>query len=116
MRRRTYPLGDIVDSSPAYSSSTNTVYVGANDGMLHGINAATGKVLFSYVPAGVDVGALASLSSTSYTHRYFVDGQIDVSTSATNSSKNILIGALGRGGKGVYSLDVTTPATMSDNR
>ncbi|RNK74704.1 PQQ-binding-like beta-propeller repeat protein, partial [Xanthomonas vasicola] len=39
LRNRTSLLGDIVSSSPAYSSDTNTVYVGANDGMLHAFDA-----------------------------------------------------------------------------
>jgi len=114
LRQRAYPFGDIVDSSPAYVADTNTVYVGANDGMLHGINAATGQVLFSYVPAGLDFAELSKLSSTDYLHHYFVDGQIDV-TSRTDqgNNKNILVAALGRGGKGVFALDVTSPTTMA---
>lgn len=112
LRRRAYPIGDITDSAPAYVADTNTVYIGANDGMLHGLDAGTGKVLFSYVPAGLDFSQLSTLSSTSYVHHYFVDGQIDVSPTSVTPSKNILIGALGRGGKGVFSLDVSTPTSM----
>ena len=119
LRRRAYPIGDIVNSSPAYVEDTRTVYIGANDGMLHAINADSsdaanrGKVLFSYVPKGIDYTALASLSSTSYEHRHFVDGQIDVTSRALQgSNRNILVGALGRGGRGVFALDVTTPTAM----
>jgi len=68
LRKRVHPVGDIVDSSPAYVAGTNTVYIGANDGMLHGIDASNGKVLFSYMPKGLDYAALANLSSTSYDH------------------------------------------------
>ncbi|MFT3669120.1 MAG: PilC/PilY family type IV pilus protein [Pseudoxanthomonas sp.] len=119
LRRRTNPVGDIVNSSPAYSEDTKTVYIGANDGMLHAINADSadttnrGKVLFSYVPKGIDYTAMASLSATAYEHRYFVDGQIDVISRANQGNgKNILLAALGRGGRGVFALDVTTPASM----
>lgn len=118
LRKRAYPIGDIVDSSPAYVADTKTVYIGANDGMLHAINAdsssaSRGKVLFSYVPKGIDFAAMANLSSTSYDHRYFVDGQMDVISQANQgNNKNILVGALGRGGRGVFALDVTTPASM----
>lgn len=113
LRTRAYPIGDIVDSSPAYVDDSKTVFVGANDGMMHGIDAKTGKVLFSYVPKGLDFTSLATLSSQSYEHRYFVDGQIDViSREKQGSGKNILIGALGRGGRGVFALDVTNPASM----
>lgn len=113
LRARAWPIGDIVDSSPAYVEDTKTVYVGANDGMLHGIDTSNGKVLFSYVPKGLDFSAMASLSSTSYDHRYFVDGQIDVISKANQGNgKNILVAALGRGGRGVFALDVTNPSSM----
>ncbi|WP_162313453.1 pilus assembly protein [Pseudoxanthomonas yeongjuensis] len=116
LRKRAWPIGDIVDSSPAYVEDTKTVYVGANDGMLHGINTDTGKVLFSYVPKGIDFAAMANLSATSYDHRYFVDGQIEViGRSNQGSNKNILVGALGRGGRGVFALDVTNPGSMDVN-
>jgi type IV pilus assembly protein PilY1 len=123
LRRRASPVGDIVNSSPAYSEDTKTVFIGANDGMLHAINADSsdaanrGKVLFSYVPKGLDYTALASLSATAYEHRYFVDGQIDVISRANQgNSKNILVAALGRGGRGVFALDVTTPAAMTTSK
>jgi len=91
LRKRAWPIGDIVDSSPAYVEDTGTVYVGANDGMLHGIDTDTGEVLFSYVPRGIDFAAMASLSATSYEHRYFVDGQIEVISQANQGhGKNIL--------------------------
>lgn len=113
LRKRAWPIGDIVDSSPAYADDTGTVYIGSNDGMLHGIDAANGQVLFSYVPKGVDFAAMANLSSTTYEHRYFVDGQIDVITKNNQKNgKDILVGALGRGGRGVFALDVSTPDRM----
>lgn len=119
LRKRAHPIGDIVNSSPAYVEDTKTVYIGANDGMLHAINADSadtanrGKVLFSYVPKGIDYAAMASLSATTYDHRYFVDGQIDVIGRANQgNNKNILVGALGRGGRGVFALDVTSPTAM----
>ena len=114
LRARAYPIGDIVDSSPSYSTDTSTVYVGANDGMMHAIDATNGKVLFSYIPKGMKAADLKTLSSTEYAHRYFMDGQIDVVTrSRQGYGKNILIGAPGRGAKGVFALDVTSPSTMS---
>ena len=114
LRKRAYPIGDIVDSSPAYDASTGTVYVGANDGMLHAINAANGQVRFSYMPKGLDFAALANLSSTSYDHHYFVDGQIDIARIEGNGNQytNVLVGALGRGGRGVFGLNVTAPASI----
>lgn len=114
LRKRAYPIGDIVNSSPAYMASTNTVFIGANDGMLHGIDASNGEVLFSYVPKGIDFAAMANLSSTSYSHRFFMDGQIDVRAlnANGNNTNDILVAALGRGGRGVFALDVSDPDTM----
>lgn len=117
LRKRAYPLGDIVDSSPAFVGDTGTVYVGANDGMMHAVRVSDGKILFSYVPKGLDFAEMATLSAPEYEHRYFVDGQIDVTTRATQGNgKNILVGALGRGGRGVFALDVTDPTSMGTSK
>lgn len=122
-RTRDHLLGDIVNSSPAYVKDTDSVYIAANDGMLHGFNASTGVEQFAYVPLGISLPNLKTLSDPAYTHRYFADGAIVVSTRrqttgssnfiAPNNNKNILVGALGRGGKGVFALDVTTPTAMT---
>ncbi|MCL7714192.1 pilus assembly protein [Stenotrophomonas mori] len=112
LRNRTSMLGDIVNSSPAYVPETNTVYVGANDGMLHAFNAGNGKELFAYVPSILNWNNLSSLSRGDYAHRYFVDGPVVVSRRNVTPGKNILVGALGRGGKGLYALDVTNPGSV----
>ncbi|HQY49405.1 MAG TPA: PilC/PilY family type IV pilus protein [Thermomonas sp.] len=103
-------LGDIVGSSPAYVADTDTLYVGANDGMLHAFNAADGKELFAYVPNLLDFSNLAQISRGDYEHKFFVDGPVVVTNRKLTPSKNLLVGALGKGGKGLYGLDVTTPA------
>lgn len=112
LRDRDTVLGDIVNSSPMYVKDTETIFVGANDGMLHAFNALTGAERFAYVPGGIDIGRLATLSSPQYAHEYFVDGPIVVSSRSTTPGKNYLVGTLGRGGKGVYALDVTNPASF----
>jgi len=118
LRDRTYPIGDIVNSTPAYSNDTKTVYVGANDGMLHAISDKSdgGKVLFSYIPGGVDMATLSTLSAPKYEHRFFVDGSIDVMPKAHHGSRTVLLAAMGRGGRGVFSLDVTDPEKMSSTQ
>lgn len=113
LRNRTSVLGDIVGSSPAYVKDTNSLYVGANDGMLHAFDAATGSELFAYVPSIISFSNLSTLSRPDYAHRFFVDGPVAVSTRALTPNKNILVGSLGRGGKGLYSLDVTNPGSFS---
>lgn len=120
LRDRDTLLGDIANSSPMYVAESETIFVGANDGMLHAFAAdkrrapskvVGGQELFAYVPAGIDFAALATLSDPQYSraHRYFVDGPVVVSTRAQAGGKNILVGSLGRGGKGLFALDVTDP-------
>lgn len=115
LRDRESLIGDIVNSSPFYVAESNTLYIGANDGMLHAIDAATGTVLFSYVPGGVNVASLATLSDPDYQHRFFVDGGIDVTSLSQGQGKNLLVASLGRGGKGVFGLDVTAAATATSS-
>jgi len=140
LRTRTEILGDIVNSSPvfvgkpnpdlysgatfrgasAYASfvtnqatRTSAVYVGANDGMLHGFNATNGSELYAYVPKGAITDKLRSYTDSEYDHRYFVDGEIAVAdVYISNSWKTVLIGTMGRGGPGVFALDVTDPTSV----
>ncbi|WP_233398631.1 PilC/PilY family type IV pilus protein [Luteimonas sp. MC1828] len=112
LRNRNNLLGDIIGSSPAYAQDTNTIYIGANDGMLHAINAANGNELFAYIPGIINWNQLGNLSRPEYGHRYFVDGPIVVTTHQQTPDENILVGALGKGGKGLFALDVTNPSTF----
>jgi type IV pilus assembly protein PilY1 len=116
LRNRNHLLGDIIGSSPAYvpgtGGSAGTVYIGANDGMLHAFDAANGNELFAYIPGIINWHNLASLSRPDYGHRYFVDGPIVVSSRQQTPNQNILVGALGKGGKGLFALDVTNPSTF----
>lgn len=100
------------------------LYVGANDGMLHGFSAEDGRELMAYVPTGV-YSHLRSYTRPDYSHRYFVDGQaftgdVDISGNGTASNAGrlaewhtYLVGALGGGGRGYFVLDVTTPLTTA---
>lgn len=115
LRSRTSLLGDIIHSSPHYVKDSDTLYVGANDGMLHAFDGADGKEVFAYVPRGVSMARLKELSSPDYGHHYYVDGPVVVSdrgltvTTSYPQGRNILVGTLGHGGKGVFGLDVTDP-------
>lgn len=115
LRDRDSLLGDIANSSPMYVKESETIYVGANDGMLHGFDALTGAELFAYVPAGISFSDLGTLSDPQYSpsHRYFVDGPVVVSSTSQTPGMNYLVGSLGRGGRGVYGLDVTTPTNFT---
>jgi type IV pilus assembly protein PilY1 len=114
LRSRSWVLGDIVNSSPFYTRDTDTIYVGSNDGMLHAFDADSGDELFAYVPGGIDLTALSGLSNPRYEHAYFVDGPIVVSSLLQTPDHNYLVGALGRGGKGLFALDVTAPDSFDE--
>ncbi len=104
------------------SSRAPMVYVGANDGMLHGFDAATGAEKIAYVP-NLIYDNLAMLSDVTYpsNHRYFVDGSAKVGdvyygTDATHPENNwhtLLVGSLRKGGKGLFALDITSPTSSN---
>ena len=115
--RTTHVLGDIVHSSPYFVKDNNTVFVGANDGMLHAFNATTGVEAFAYIPSQM-LSRLKKLSEIDYgssanPHQYFVDGDIAVSSTAQTTGHNYLVSTLGQGGKGIFGLDVTTPGSFA---
>lgn len=113
LRNRDSAMGDVVNSSPVYSADTDTLYIGSNDGFLHAVSATNGKERFAYAPAGIDYSDLGTLASPDYVHKFFVDGQIAISTRKQTPDKNLLVAALGRGGKGVFALNVTTPGSFT---
>lgn len=90
------------------------LYVGGNDGMLHGFESDTGKEVFAYIPSAV-IQNLNKLSGQNYKggqHQYFVDGSPvvrDVYFDNTKGWRTVLIGTLRAGGKALFALDVTDP-------
>lgn len=139
LRERRSRQGDIVNSSvwyvgaPAsnygfdsYASFARThksrnpmIYVGGNDGMLHGFSALDGEEKIAYVPKGV-IPNLAQLTSPSYNHLYYVDGSpftgdVNWGTTATPDWRTLLVGSLGAGGKGYFILDVTRPGSTDNS-
>lgn len=121
MRIRNYVLGDIIHSRPYYvadpvdpNNPTNprypTVFVGANDGMLHAINANDGSERWAYVPSMLlskMVNLAKPYGGVSNPHDYFVDGQINIgSIDVSGTPRRILVGMLGAGGKGIYAINI----------
>ena len=109
-----YKTQDIADGGQA--DRAGRVYVGANDGMLHVFDAATGNEVYAYIPSMV-IGNLAKLAADPFTHNYFVDGELsggdadfdaDLEDEVTDWH-TMLVGGLGSGGKGLFALDVTNP-------
>lgn len=112
LRNRSSLLGDLVHSSPNYDAITDTVYVSANDGMLHAFNGTSGVEVFAYIP-GTILANLKSLTLPSYEHKFFVDGDITVAgKSTTFLDETYLVATFGRGAKGLFGLDITDPATF----
>ena len=133
-RVRNTLMGDIVHSSPVFEKSLelsspvynkNFIYVGANDGMLHAFELTTagsgdsllvtGEELFAYVPSFVHEN-LVYLTETAMIHKYFVDLTPTVVSGigllGGAAVETLLVGGLGKGGKGFYALDVTDPTAM----
>lgn len=103
-------------------SRTPMLYVGGNDGMLHGFSAVDGTEKLAYAPRGV-LANLPLLTDPAYNnkHRFFVDGSpmtgdVDLGTpTATPATyvpnwRTVLVGTMGAGGKGYFVLDVTNPS------
>lgn len=137
-----YP-DNIESDADLYSTFVETIndrrpmlYVGGNDGMLHGFyaknkiapDASGGEEVFAYIPSMVsdtDNGGqgLHQLSLPSYEGLAYVDGSPNVSDVFVNRSasnnfeaafeeaqwRTYLVGGLRSGGKGLYVLDVTNP-------
>ncbi|CAA0109382.1 Type IV pilus biogenesis factor PilY1 [Zhongshania aliphaticivorans] len=136
LRERTHLLGDIVNSDPFYVGSVENysyhllpstegssyaaflstkasrdpmLYVGANDGMLHGFNAETGAETFAYIPVSA-FPKIAAISDPNYVHSYTVDGSPRVNDAyLSNTWKTVLLGSTGAGGRSVFAIDVTDP-------
>jgi len=110
-RTRETPLGDIVHSSPLHVG--NTIYVGANDGMLHAFDDQTGAERFAYVP-NLIFGKLKNLAYTPYAHTYFVD-MPPYAKAMTTTNQTLLVGGLGGGGRGYFCLDISDPANFAES-
>ncbi len=120
LRMRDSVLGDNIHSRPYYvaDASYPTVFVSANDGMLHAINTVNGQERWAYVPSML-LPKMLKLAKTYGNpvnpHDYFVDGQLNVAWVSSNS-RRVLVGGLGGGGRGLYGLDVTgLSATVETN-
>ena len=161
LRKRSSLLGDIVNSGPifvgapgvgwpdvapfpeagnAYSvfrtamaNREPAIYVGSNNGMLHGFRAndasptATdnGEEFFAYVPSMLASSArdagLHYLTQPNYQHRFKVDLTPTVSDAfisqggiGTKKWRTVLIGALRGGGRGLFALDVTSDQNLTE--
>ena len=151
--RKTNILGTIVNSTPwlqsapsaklvgsefpgyaaflrARAARSKVIWVGSNDGMLHGFNALTGAILTSYAPGMLaprfyeTTRQDATLLTENDKYRAFVDGSpmtadigftTGTGSTTTTTWSTYLFSSLGRGGKGVFALDVTDPNNLGES-
>lgn len=131
-------LGDIVNSAPAYvggptgeyrdtmestrystyaagrSGQTPTIFVGANDGMLHAFNANNGNELFAYVPWAVR-NRLSALTTNPYVHVFTVDGSPSVGDVHLGGGwRTMLVAGMNAGAPGLYALDISNSANFTE--
>jgi type IV pilus assembly protein PilY1 len=125
-------MGDIASSKPAYmreprrgyastaygtfkttwKTRAPTVFVAANDGMLHALNAKTGEEIWAYVPR-ITMKKLPVQASLTYglNHQFTTDGAPEIDDVMIGGEfKTMLVAGLNGGGRGFYALDVTDPA------
>ena len=103
-------------SSTAITRRPPMLYVGANDGMLHGFRVADGVERLAYIPSSL-LGELNQLTRPNYSHRYYVDGTPRVGDAYLGSRwKSILLGSTGAGGKAVFAIDVTAPDNFTADK
>lgn len=170
-RIRSNKLGDIVNSSPVYVGkpsvgwpstapfptvvadtyntwSTSTiknrmpvVYVGANDGMIHGFRTLetdsaadsndAGEEVLAFIPSGTfsadNNKGLHYIAEQDYSHEFYVDlnpalsdvyiNHRDSTTGTPTTDKvwrTVLVGGQGAGGNTMYMLDVTDPDDFTE--
>lgn len=116
-------MGDALHGQPLtllYSGTANSpvtsVFLATNDGYLHSIDADTGAERWAFIPRRL-LNALYPLyrNETAPAKTYGLDGRInlviendDGLPGITGSEKAILVFGMGRGGDGVFAVDVTS--------
>jgi Tfp pilus tip-associated adhesin PilY1 len=110
-RSRDSRLGDIINSSPLYVDGV--LYVGGNDGLMHAFSSLSGEELFCYVSSLV-YGDIKELGNPGYKHKFFVDQtpRAGKNMILSGTTVTMLVGGLGKGGKGYYAIDISPNTTM----
>ncbi len=116
-------LADTIDGADKYaafktaqSTRQAMIYVGANDGMLHAFNATTGAEAFAFIPTAV-IKNLNKYTASDYNeegnqHQFYVDGSPVVRDVYFNDAwRTVLVGTLRAGGRSLFALDITNPAS-----
>lgn len=122
-KRKGNLLGDFINTEPVSLNDGDDFVAGSNDGLVHYFWRNNSNhpysELFAYAPS-------ATLSKTQYVakrdygqsgnpHRYLADGALVTQDlfGAMGGGKQILVGSLGRGGKGLFALDLDNATANS---
>ncbi|MBB4865273.1 type IV pilus assembly protein PilY1 [Pseudomonas nitritireducens] len=100
-----------------HADRESRLYVDANDGMLHAFDE-TGSERWAFIPAAVFAqlnylpdtryAARSEEENTNSLHRYYVDGSaVSRDVHFAGSWHTVLVMAPGRGGRGLFALDIT---------
>jgi type IV pilus assembly protein PilY1 len=135
------PLSTSTTKCTAFRTANDTrarvVVQPANDGMVHVFNALTGKEEWAYVPGflinsesdpGNSGTALLNTRTriANFSHYYMIDatpvaGDVDFDKAGTATAttgvpnwRTIVVGGLGKGGRGFYALDMTNPLASDE--
>lgn len=105
----------------------NVVYVGSNDGFMHGFRAGLynssgydsttndGKEIIGFMPQGQLTQYAVDLANPGYAHDYVVDATPAVGDLFFNGKWHTwLVSGVGSGGKEMFALDVTDPSTFAE--
>jgi type IV pilus assembly protein PilY1 len=120
-----------VAGQPVAGARTNVVYVGANDGMLHGFRSGVfnptfdgtnndGMEVLAYVPGYIvqtiqGTNVARNFSDPQYGHKFDVDAAPGVGDLFYGGIWHTwLVGGLGPGGKAIYALDVSDPTKFQE--
>jgi type IV pilus assembly protein PilY1 len=121
----------------AQAGRLNVVYVGANDGLLHGFEAGSysgstyvstyndGKEILAYMPdfvtrdihiAGSDEAENSTdFANPQYGHNFYVDGTPGTGDLYYNGAWHTwLVSGIGAGGPAIYALDITNPTNFTE--
>lgn len=106
-------------------SRQNVLWVPSGDGMLHALKASDGTALMSYVPGSL-VGRLGAATFSEQAVTAYVDGSpftADVSFKTIKPDNTVaydwrtyLFSSLGRGGRGLFALDVTDTSALNESK
>jgi type IV pilus assembly protein PilY1 len=97
----------------AHAGRPAAVYLQANDGMLHGFDAASGSELFAYLPLALRP-QWPRLPTAAHAASPYAEGGLAAGNALVRGAwKTVLAGALGSGAQGVFALDVSNPARFA---